>query len=82
MPEIRFRKHRIYDASGRLIEERDEPYEVDNEELIEEDLWRRLRSAIAANQTRRALGLMYRILRRHLSVDGDDPELDPDKRMA
>jgi hypothetical protein len=79
MPRIRYTKVRRYAADGTLLEERNEPVEVEDEQLTEEDLWRRLRQAVQNDQTRRAVRLMYRILRRHLSGEGDDPAVDPDQ---
>lgn len=77
MPEIRYERVRVYAPDGKLLEERDEPYEVSDEKLTEEDLLRRLRVAVKNDQTRRALRLIYRLLR--LKVYGqDEPDVDPD----
>lgn len=77
MPEIRYRKVRRYAPDGKLLEERDEPYEVSDEELTEEDILRRLRLAIKNNQTRHALRMIYRLFK--LKIYGEDePDVDPD----
>jgi len=76
MGEIRNLNVVRLDPDGRVIEVRAVPYEVNDEELLEERLWRDLREAVLANNTRRALRLMYRLLRRHLSPEGDDPSIN------
>jgi len=76
MTEIRQWKIIRYSPSGELREVSVVPYEVSDEELLEERLWRELREAVLSNNTSRALRLMYRLLRRHLSPEGDDTSIN------